>query len=90
MFQIRTISAFNHNISKDAKHIKILTSAINAPPVILLFYLDYQLNTGRCDVLTGVNNKPLIGCLTLATNGNCVNCANGFKLNSVGKCDVGI
>ncbi len=65
-------------------------SVISALLVTIPFYLDYQINQGRCDVVSTVSQKPLLGCLTLDPNGNCVNCANGFKATSTGKCAVGI
>lgn len=43
-------------------------------------YLEYELNYGKCDILDSyAQNAPAnVGCLQVANDGSCANCANGY------------
>ena len=56
----------------------------------LLIYLGYDLSSGKCNYVESISaNQGVSGCLVSNGNGQCNNCANGFRRVD-GQCKTGV
>lgn len=56
----------------------------------LLIYLGYDLSSGKCNYVESNSvNSGVSGCLVSNGNGQCNNCANGFRRID-GQCKPGV